>query len=374
MSQVRLHPITRAPIQKLNPRLFGTDAFPMRQSDISTILPPFGCMRKWFLQVAEYNLGKMTREFRDPRTVNGSVLHSVLETVHKDRQFEKLAWIYMRQWRLEESRTDEPPIRWGAIDRRELIRSGYQMLKGYCACEDNQNAEVIAQEARFVCKVGKVTAVGTIDQIRREGDGIRLVDFKSGMIGSQFDLDHGFQLALYSTALLNGTFFIRESQEGEPLREREIRFGQWPNSLGLIKLTDYLPYEKPTPKTIKYVSEAAYYGARIGTEIRPLTAKNPDGNPKLRTGAPRGPGFYQSQMTPEHIYEFERSVQNIVATVKMNRYWWANHSMACSMCAFTRQCRGYSMESGRKLADLDFKPTNRRRSDGGIERSSAING
>ncbi len=344
-----------APV-RLNPRQFASKTFPLRQSHLSRLCGPFACPRAFFLEIKEHNDGLSLKEWRYPKTVRGSVIHSVIDTLHRENAWERMSFIYGKTWRDEMSRSDEPPINWKYDDKKAIIRDGFQMVKGYASDPRNREAKVIAQETSFVTEIaGKYIATGTVDQIRKIDGGYQLVDFKSGQIPSQEELNWSYQLALYSLAMLLGKFYKKkDTSESFELKE-------FPASLVFIKLSDYLPYERPSTKRITYLSEAKYYDSYIGHELKAPSKTNPNGHPLLCKGMPKGPVFYESLFDLDMIYQFERSISNAIATVRMNRWWHSNSTLACSRCPFRGPvCRDIVRESGRELADLTFKPIKKR--------------
>lgn len=341
---------------KLDLRKIGTDQFPLRQSHISKIAGSFACSRALFLEIKEKNTGILLKKCRFPKTVRGSVVHRCIEYGHSSKRLDLLPFFYLQEWRREENRTDEPRINWKFDDRQQVLIEGFKMLAGYFKDHRNLNANVIAQEITFKVKIaGKYICSGTVDQIRKTPIGYELIDFKTGEIPQQEELNWSPQLCLYSLAMLEGEFFYKDRPD------EKIYFNEFPAKIGLVKLNDYIPYEKATPKTISYHSEAVYYQTHLGAKILPTTSKNSNGHPLLAVGLPRGCGFYWSNFDLDFLPLFEKSLANAISTIRMNRYWFANSTMACSRCAYRGEvCREITTESGKELAELKFKSIRRR--------------
>lgn len=310
--------------------------------------------------IQEYNEGLHPGpRFRYPKTVRGTVLHAAIDEIHRTHGFDRLARTYLKFWRFEQRRKDEAPLNWRGEDRRKIIREGYEMIRGYFAQSEHREAHVVAAEAKFVVQVAsKYWCVGTIDQVRQIAGGLQLLDFKSGQVGSQEELDHSYQLGLYSLALLQGRLRILQDDG----TYKEMKLDQFPKSLGVIRLTDYVPLQKPMAREVQRLSEAKYYGVSIGSTIYPRTEKNPQGNSRLVKGGPRGCGYYESRFDIDEIPLLERSLSNAISMIRLNRYFFANSS-ACNFCPYAGAvCRAVASESGNDLINLDFNQPSPRRS------------
>lgn len=353
---MRINPVTGQAIPVLKPRQFGSETFPLRQSDLSKLAGPFACPRAFFLGIREYNEGVRLKTWSWPKTSRGTVLHAAIEEIHHNNSWSKAPFVYMRAWQREERNPDNPPINWRYDDRRKIIREGWAMLKGYVTDPRNREATVLAQEVTFTVRIGgRYWATGTIDQVRKIDGGIALVDFKSGAIPVD-DMAWDYQLSIYALALANGTLFYKSDPA------RTFSFSEYPTAIYVVKLGDYVPYERLVAKTIGNAAEAEFYGARIGSVIQPLTDKNPAGHPLLTKGKARGPAFYEANIDRDLLPLQEKAICNAVATIRMNRYWFANSSFACSKCSYKGPvCRDLVSESGNDLCDLSFTSTKKGR-------------
>lgn len=97
------------------------------------------------------------------------------------------------------------------VQRQLYEEQGAKYLQAMVDSRPRGSMEVIAAEARFEFKMGKLKVVGRIDRIdRMEGNCVRVIDYKTGVPWDQKDADDSLQLSIYAMGARELNYAPRE--------------------------------------------------------------------------------------------------------------------------------------------------------------------
>jgi len=180
---------------------------PLHQSTVKDYL---NCPMMFYLKHVE----KLTDEFRSPAMLHGTVLHKIIEIIHKSYWNFDVPNNYRHLMNETEynGRDSRIPVKWDDRDKQieEFIQNANEIITNYREKEYNKSCRVLLSEAPFRVKIGGVDYEGTIDQVRRmPNDELILVDFKSGSIRPDLVMvENDIQFSIYQIALAEGEFNI----------------------------------------------------------------------------------------------------------------------------------------------------------------------
>jgi ATP-dependent DNA helicase UvrD/PcrA len=148
---------------------------------------------------------KLEREWRMPREVPaaiqyGAAMHRVLRSYYDAVRYQRPI---SDPALIELFRTD---LAGAAVQDRyqhELYeKQGIEQLRGFLECaRRTPPPEVLHTEQPFTIRIGDAVVNGRIDRIDRiEGDGVAVLDYKTGKPRSQEDADESLQLSIYALA------------------------------------------------------------------------------------------------------------------------------------------------------------------------------
>lgn len=322
---------------------YGTEADPIRQSDLNDIASAYGCSRRFQLRKrAEAGQLELTsRQTARGRTCLGTAVHETFRLYLSGDAGRRIlagelpradAVLVVLRRELERAAAGEL-IEWYGEDPAEMLAEACCMVCGALAAVQIRAAEVVLVEAPFTLAMTSGTGTyhlrGTVDLAYRPRGARRdlvLVDWKSGQQRlPQVILDYGYQIGIYAEALRAGVFY--------PGTEAERRIEQFPDEAYVVHLRDFVPYKRATTKTADRPEEAAFFGVERGAKV------------KLPAGALRGPGWYAAKRTVEDVARLRVSIRQIVSSVRLGCFveFIDEH---CGRCEFRGPCLqdGYALD------------------------------
>ncbi len=278
-----------------------------------------GCGKRFWLSSVE----RVRPEWRHPATLNGTAIHSVIESIHSlrlwDASREDLAPLWSSAFdiaELQPSYEEEKGVLvwWGEYQDRAgakaaMAADALDMLDGYRTDLQNRNAEVLAAEARWRATFGGFDWEGTLDQARAFGENtVEVVDFKSGrerLTGPAFRMwPQGLSYAL---ALAHALFRPLDAPEHAPWKSLNLDVTR----VTWLHLRDYIPYKKS--------------GHRGG------------GTPYVK-GERKGPAHYSLEITPKMLEEHAKEVSLFAKAVEAGRFERRPSNYQCSRCKVAERC------------------------------------
>ena len=156
----------------------------------------------------------MKDEFRYPAMLHGTVLHKIIEIIHKSYWNFDVPNNYRHLMNETEyqGRDYQIPVKWEDRDKEisDYTDNAHEIIANYRNKTYNQNCTAILSEAPFRVKIGGIMYEGVIDQVRQLESGEKvLVDFKSGkMKPDAVAVTNDIQFPIYLIALAEGEFNI----------------------------------------------------------------------------------------------------------------------------------------------------------------------
>ncbi|PIS21868.1 hypothetical protein COT51_00480 [candidate division WWE3 bacterium CG08_land_8_20_14_0_20_41_15] len=128
----------------------------------------------------------------------GQTLHRTLRDFHKEDLFsknttlERLLDLYEGHW---------IDTGFDSKEQKEMRKEqGRTLLKAYFESFPKKLGSPIFIEKKFTVKIGGVDVIGSIDRIDKTTEGIEIVDYKTGSLKDQKEVDKNSQLAIYAIA------------------------------------------------------------------------------------------------------------------------------------------------------------------------------
>jgi DNA helicase-2/ATP-dependent DNA helicase PcrA len=142
----------------------------------------------------------------------GSTIHNTLESFYREFSKNKktgigrLLEIYKSSW---------IPLGYtSAAHQRLRIKDGQNMLRNFYKKLHNPRLQLIDLEKLFTIKVNGVNITGKIDRVDKKNNGqIEIIDYKTGKIGTQKDVQKNLQLAIYLLAATNPELYNKKPDE-----------------------------------------------------------------------------------------------------------------------------------------------------------------
>lgn len=318
---------------KWDHRQYGTEADPIRQSDLVEIAGSYSCSKRFAYRKELEAEDQPTRERTSHKAAGGTAIHETIRTYLTDpraqervlagvlpsdeavasvicREMERAAEGLVVEW------YDEDPVKWGL--------EALAMTKGALADVSRRAAEIVACEAEFVtpiaCDDKTYYLRGTIDLVYRakETGALVLADWKTGEQRlPQVVLDHGYQLGIYAHALMHGAL-----QRADGV---SFSVGEWPSELYIVHLRDHVPYQRATTKTAERPEECAFWDVARGSKV------------KLQKGDRRGPAWYAAQRTETDVARLRHSIRKIVSGVRLG-VLYESIGEHCGKCPHAQRC------------------------------------
>lgn len=125
----------------------------------------------------------------------GTTIHETLHIYHQKKSLGKeislddLLGIYENSWN---------PL--GFLDsehRQEMFTYGKELLKKYYEKHNKENIKHLGLEEWFNIKIGSSKFIGKIDRIDKLEDGVEIIDYKTGSVPTQKEVDNDSQVTFY---------------------------------------------------------------------------------------------------------------------------------------------------------------------------------
>jgi len=118
------------------------------------------------------------------------------------------------------------------VQRQLYEELGEKHLQVLAESRPRGSMEVIAAEARFEFKMGKLKVIGRIDRMDRiEGNCVRVIDYKTGVPWDQKDADDSLQLSIYAMGAAEMKYAPRELVLLNVRGNEEVVTGRTPSQL-----------------------------------------------------------------------------------------------------------------------------------------------
>jgi len=271
---------------------------PFHHSDIALYLK---CPRMFFYEKVQ----GIKPEYVTASAIFGSAIHRTIEDIHEYRLTGADLIGRSLKYRLDQVEDEtEEEIQWRG-EYGDRFEEAMSYLSVYASKEVNRNAEIVASEQAFRAEIGPYAFEGTYDQLRRDGDRLILVDFKSGDWRPSEDfLRRSYQLSLYAYAVW-------------------AAYGQIPDAVWWYQLKDHLPYKR------------AYKGKKAGEE--------------------RGPAIYETVRTQEDLEYLENDLRRVCQAIRFNIFFRSPAQVgSCNgFCRFKDECLGEMESPGLSRSQLD---------------------
>ena len=271
---------------------------PFHQSDIALYLK---CPRMFFYE----KIVGMKPEYVAASAIFGSGIHRAIEDIHEYRLEKEELIRRSLKHRLDQVVDEtEEEIQWRG-EYEERFEDAVTYLSVYASKEVNQDAEIVSAEQTFRLNIGRYAFEGRFDQLRRDGDRLILVDFKSGDWRPSEDfLRRSYQLSLYAYAVWQA-------------------YGQIPDAVWWYHLKDHLAYKR------------AYKGKQAGEE--------------------RGPAIYETYRTEKDLEYLQKDLRRVCQAIRFNMFFRSPSQVgSCNgFCRFKDECLGEMEAPGLSRSQLD---------------------
>jgi RecB family exonuclease len=156
---------------------------------------------------------KLRRDWQIPGEASaamqfGNAVHTVLKNYYDPSQaLEQSASDVIAAFKREFAKAviEDP------VQRQLYVEQGIRHLQIMVESRPRAAIPVIAAEASFNFKMGKLMVIGRIDRIDRlEGNAVRVIDYKTGAPWDQKDADDSLQLSIYAMGAAEMKYVPRE--------------------------------------------------------------------------------------------------------------------------------------------------------------------
>ena len=142
------------------------------------------CPRQW-----KYNNVEWLRVGTTMAMLVGTFAHEVLEYLYQeqkqDRTIEAARKIAKDRWPEMEAEEDFIELQLTEDEVKEFKHRVWNNVGGVFLMEDPTKIDVVATEQKLVVEVDGVPYVGFVDRLDKEGDGVSVVDYKTGKPGQE---------------------------------------------------------------------------------------------------------------------------------------------------------------------------------------------
>jgi RecB family exonuclease len=182
----------------------------------------------------------------------GNSIHNTLRDFHTENIFnhnvsyERMLELYKNNW-------DDS----GYLDvrhRKQRFASGEKLLKAYYDKEKDHDKNIIEIEKNISFKLAGVKSSGRIDRIDRlDGNKIEIIDYKTGKLKEQKDVDKDLQTSIYALAVRETLgyepevltlYFVEEGQRvssHKTLEQIKEQVGKAEEVVEVMKSGDFTP-------------------------------------------------------------------------------------------------------------------------------------
>jgi CRISPR/Cas system-associated exonuclease Cas4 (RecB family) len=304
---------------------WGSKKNPVRQSDLVTLFGSmFGCAKKF----------AMSKFY--PRDVNkvgykgimGELMH---DAIGNTLQFGKCQTL--------EVTLDQHP-------KRSIVDFDGRTVKAVCEeytvmldaiLGSKEFASVVKRkvevERAFMVQLGKFWVAGTVDCIikgRKKGE-LVVLDWKTGQLISQYEMDNGYQANIYCHAVEHGTFFLKpDDMDSGRSYHTAFEKTMQKNTFGVYPQFYFAQLKELIPAKRKSKRKVAHYSAeKMGDE---------DGNIVYEKGDRKGPVFYEARTDPRNIKRLEHSVNAAILYAKSGIFP-ESFGAHCAKCSYNERCK-----------------------------------
>jgi hypothetical protein len=362
-----------------NPRRFGTHLAPVHKSHLNTLAGDYGCPRRFkYEQDAAHDAPPGSHEQRSQARANvvcGAAAHETIARALTNPEVsprvlagpnavsvERVTHTLEHQILLA---AEGREIDWGGSDPGDEVAEYAAMVHGLLNTMHRHVEAVVMVEGGFTLELEGVVLAGHVDLIyRTHSGGLGITDWKTSESKPyQIELDHGWELGVYSAALRRGTFVPREAVTIAPAlggwvgrcgsfevmrssrwqAERDaleaqlgaiaaggvhtqmMCFGEFPAAIHHVHLRDFTPYKKAGSKKVTRDEDLAFYGM------------TQPGYRKFTAGDVRGPGWLPARRTERDMPRLAHRIRSVVGTVRMGRFLDLVGE-GCRRCSFAGPC------------------------------------
>jgi len=183
---------------------WGSKQNPIRQSDLSSLFGGmFGCAKRFALNKI-YPIKKEIESYHGPM---GSVIHKAIENYFAYGSTCSVEML-IGDWEKENGVFIQmPPGEQSKITNRYSSMMKHFLETDICSYLKDRVVDI---ERAFLTEIDGIWVAGTIDLIvNGKSNKMYVVDFKTGALMSQFEMDFGYQTSLYTYAVKHGEFFLK---------------------------------------------------------------------------------------------------------------------------------------------------------------------
>lgn len=336
-----------------NHRQYASEADPVRQSDLNQLTSSFGCPKRFEFQKHDDAAGNgRTPERAYAMRCIGTAVHAVIARVLWAAPDQVLRGLRMTDAVLSKALDEEMtvaaeglPLEWKGKNPKNQMGDALAMVRGALETVPEYASEIVLVEAPFTVEVpskskrSSVHGRGTIDLIyRNHSKALAFADWKTGAIRPDpITLHHGYQIAMYSTAVAVGRFQDpRLSSPIESVRAAGLEAAAERGSLEPFALD-----ERPAEAHIVHLRDLVPYarkGKRAANELDEGWNGLAKGDAYVyEKGDRRGRGWYASTRTGVDDARFAVSIATIVGTVRLGRFF-EMIGEGCRRCPYKDRC------------------------------------
>lgn len=304
---------------------WGSKKNPIRQSDLVTLFGSmFGCAKKF----------AMSKFY--PREVNkinykgvmGELMH---DAIGKNLLFGKcqgLDVLLQKHPRRNIIDFDGRPV-------TEVCDDYQAMLDAILESKEFESVRrrKVEVERAFMFQLGKWWIAGTLDCIikgKKKGE-LVVLDWKTGSLISQYEMDNGYQSNIYCYAVEHGTFFLKpDSMDSGRDYYKSFQETHQKNTFGVYPKMFFAQLKEIVPAKRKSKRKAAHYSTK--------GMADENGDIYIERGDRRGPIFYEARTSKANIKRLEHSV-NAAVLYATSGIFPESFGAHCSKCSYQERCK-----------------------------------
>lgn len=250
----------------------------------------------------------------------------------------------------------EQHINYQDKEKSEIIEYWATVFKNFFDSPEYRSIKkrVIEVERSFMVKIGKYWVAGTVDvMIKGKNKDQCVIDWKTGIPKTQFEMDNGYEPRIYIHAVRKGTFFVKPEKlesgmdYGKSYKKtmQKNEFGNTPEFI-YGYLQDFYPAKRKSKKKPAHHSSQAM--------------ANEEGFICLEKGDKRGPGFYQTKVA-ENLTRLEYSLSCAVFMARAGMFPEV-FGPQCKNCPYFERCESTAstvtdrQEAMRLMDNLGIQP------------------
>lgn len=319
---------------------WGSKRNPVRQSDLVTLFGSmFGCAKKF----------AMSKFY--PRDINkigykgvmGELMHDALANnlqFGRSQSLDKMLEAYPRRGIVDFD--DRTP---------QAVCEEYQIMLD--AILESREFESVRKrkvevERAFMVRIGNAWVAGTVDCIikgKRKGE-LVVLDWKTGQLISQYEMDNGYQSNIYCHAVENGTFFLKpDSMDSGRSYYDSFQATHEKNSFGVYPQFFFAQLKEIVPAKRKSKRKAAHHSA--------MKLANDKGDIEYNKGDRKGPIFYEARTDKNNIKRLEHSVAVAILYAKSGLFP-ESFGAHCSKCSYQERCKSLGKDVDMKQGVLEM--------------------